>query len=167
MRSTRHDGRLARAVTGPLCLPQLTFDALQNIGQLRRMIRLRDELDVRRHFISTWLSLTRADHNDCRRPAMPDVMGQCQSIHRSRHLDVGKNDPDIGSALQHANGFRGRPCLDAFETRFFQTVDNVHSNDQIVLNHQYRYGSSQCRAPRPIRGTAEGRDRCVKSVLAL
>jgi len=69
--------RLERAVTSRLCLAQLAFDALQDIGQLRRMIRLGDEFDVRGHFIPAWLLLTRADHNDRRRPATPDVMGQC------------------------------------------------------------------------------------------
>lgn len=48
-------------------------------------------------------------------PPVPDEAGELQPIHRTRHLDIGEDDVDIGTGLEDRDGLVGVAGLNDFE----------------------------------------------------
>jgi hypothetical protein len=83
-------------------------------------IRLRQEDAAVRQIVFVDRNMTGGRHYLDRRPAVSNEPGEFQPIHRSRHLDIGKDDVDIGTRFQDGDGRVGR--LDDFEARAFDRL---------------------------------------------
>ena len=50
-----------------------------------------------------------------RRPTVTNAGGELHAVHASRHIDVGKDDPNILATLQNADRFVGVGCFNRLE----------------------------------------------------
>ena len=68
---------------------------------------------------------------------MADVVGERQSIHGARQVNVGEDYPDRRLALKHVDGPFRRIGLKDFEPTRFKCLDHVHSYHQFLLNDEH------------------------------
>lgn len=69
-------------------------------------------------------------------PPIPDRRRQLDAIHPPRHVDVGENDADVGSALQHRDGRRGVGSLQHHEARVFGEIDRRDAEEWFVFDDE-------------------------------
>jgi hypothetical protein len=61
-------------------------------------------------------------------------VGELQPVHRTRHLDVGKNNADVAEGFENCDGFVGVAGLHQLEARLSDHDGRIHSQQQLVLD---------------------------------
>jgi hypothetical protein len=73
---------------------------LERGEELFRHVGFGDELARVRHIAIARPDPPRRDHQPNVRPALGDMLGQGEAIHRARHVDVSEQDADVSPAFQ-------------------------------------------------------------------
>ncbi len=97
-------------------------------------IRLANEPANLRKFLFRWSILPRRDNQMNGRPAVPYRLRQPQPAKRAGHLNVGKNDADIGPAFQHLNCRVAIGCFHDRVAGILQHVGGTHANYRFVFD---------------------------------
>ncbi len=97
----------------------------QSVNELPGFVRLRDKMTTCRKFVFARHELAGRDDQIDRRPALAYSRSQFQAVHASRHVDVGKNDPNVASRLQNFDRFFGVGRLERVKTGFLNDIDGV------------------------------------------
>ena len=71
-----------------------------------------------------------------RRPAVADEPGKLQPVHRTRHLDIGEDDADIGTALKDRDGFIGIGRLNDFKSGVLDRLGGIQPQQEFVFDNQ-------------------------------
>jgi hypothetical protein len=103
-------------------------------------IRLRQEDAAVRQIVFVDRNMTGGRHYLDRRPAVPNEPGEFQPIHRSRHLDIGKDDVDIGTRFQDGDGLVRIGRLDDFEACAFDRLSGIQPQQEFVFYDQDHRG---------------------------
>lgn len=85
----------------------LPHDVLNGLENSFGPVRLRHELALRRHLLGAGFFFSRGDDDFDRRPSPADCGGEFQPVHRSRHIDIGDDDPNIVARFQDGDGLGG------------------------------------------------------------
>ena len=76
------------------------------------------------------------------RPARMHSVREHQAVHCSRHLNVGKQQRDIGSGVEDGNSFGCIHCLDWCEAGVRHHIDGVHSQQHLVFDDENERGDN-------------------------
>lgn len=79
---------------------------------------------------------SRCDEDADGRPSVSDHGRKRQTIHRSRHLDIGENQHDIVALLKVLQRLIGRGGFQNAEARFLKYIDRIHSDENIVFHDE-------------------------------
>jgi hypothetical protein len=63
--------------------------------------------------------------------------GELQSVHGSRHLDIGEHDGDVQSGFEYYDRFIGVRCFNNFKAGFFDHIGRMHSNHEFILDDEH------------------------------
>jgi hypothetical protein len=72
-----------------------------------------------------------------------DRVGELQSVHAARHLDVGKKQRDIGPGFENCEGGIGVHSLDRSITGVLDHIDRPHPQQHLVFNDENDCGNGQ------------------------
>ena len=68
---------------------------------------------------------------------MSDQTGQGKAVHRPhRHVDIGHQDTDIGTVLEHVEGPVGMGCFQDVEPRFRERIGGFHQQQSVIFNEE-------------------------------
>ena len=70
-----------------------------------------------------------------RRPAAADGAGKLQPVHRTRHLDIGEDDVNIGSGFEDRYSLVAIACLDDFKPGILNHLGRIHPQQEFVFDN--------------------------------
>ena len=71
-----------------------------------------------------------------RRPSLPDGARQFETVHRSRHVDVGEDDTYVSALFEDSDGIIGVRSRDRLVAGFFDEIDSMNAAEKFVFHHQ-------------------------------
>jgi hypothetical protein len=63
-----------------------------------------------------------------------DIVREPEAIHRAGHLDVGKQQCDVGARLENGDRFVGVDGFDRGEACVLDNVHGPHAEDHLIFN---------------------------------
>lgn len=72
------------------------------------------------------------------RDVLPSPASKAESIHRPRHLDIGKQDIDLRLGRQNFNGFSSVRRLYRVITTIAQILSDNHTNQDFIIDDKHR-----------------------------
>jgi hypothetical protein len=67
---------------------------------------------------------------------VPNEMGQLQTIHGTRHLNVSENNVDVRALLKDCDSFIRVPSFDSLVAGFVQELNCCHAKKQLIFDHK-------------------------------
>ena len=61
---------------------------------------------------------------------------RAKSVHGARHLNVGKQQGDVGARFKDRKGFVRINGLDSAEARVFDNIDGAHAKQHLILDDE-------------------------------
>ena len=118
--------------------------SLQLGDHLLHFQRLAEEAAVRRLVGIGQFDLAGHQNDLDRRPAVVDGVGEFQSVHAAGHLNVRKQQRDVGARLENGKRFVGIDGLHRRESGILDKIDGPHAQHHLVLDHKNVGGRPAC-----------------------
>lgn len=80
--------------------------------------------------------MARDDNDLDRGPTTANILGKLQAIHGTRHIDIGENDPDVGSRCQNLDRLVSIRRLESLKSCLLDHVDRIHQQKRLVFDDQ-------------------------------
>ena len=71
------------------------------------------------------------------RPTVVHSMGQFQTIHAARHLNVCKQHSNVRAGFQNGERLIGIHGFDRSKPGIFHDIDGTHAQHHLVLDHKH------------------------------
>src|SRR5215217_3517024 len=95
-----------------------------------------EELCASRQIAGKRSPVTGCNYNLDRRPAVAHSGGQLDPVHFSRHVNIGEEYPDSRVLTQDGDSIVSVRGFEHSEALFFQVIDNAHTYQRFVFDHQ-------------------------------
>ena len=79
-------------------------------------------------------------------PTIFHEMGELESVHRTRHIDVGKDQANVASLLKDRNGVVRIFCFDHFKTVSLNHLDRIHADQDFVFHNKHNRSLASSQA---------------------
>jgi hypothetical protein len=105
-----------------------------NTAFARDVVEAWDKTSTLRESLLVWKTMTGSYNDLDRRPSIAHGMGELETVHRTRHVDIGKYHTNVAAALKYLDGFVSVGGLKDLKACFLSHFDGAPSNRQSENN---------------------------------
>jgi hypothetical protein len=108
----------------------------QCILKLDRVIWLWDKTSTLRESLLVWKTVTGSYNDLDRRPSTAHGMGELETVHMTRHVNIGKYHTDVAAAFKYLDGFVSAGGLKDLKTGVLNHFDSTPANQRFIFNDE-------------------------------